>query len=172
MARTLLDARITTDYGQLDLIWTDDGAFDGDDDRSFRGQVNGLVGAASGEGVYLNLASQAGAPVTILALEHPPASAAASWEDVVEVSIVIPAGARVRWSTWADENGGDLDLPTNTYRARVSARGRDAARDAEDDAAPDSYLVELWPAPAAEDAIVRTGSLDAAYWHREWGTRR
>ena len=47
----------------------------------------------------------------------------------------------------------------------VSADAGIAASAAAPEAAPT-------PAPAAEDAIVRTGSLDAAYWHREWGTRR
>ena len=48
MERVLLDEVISTDYGQFDLIWADD--------RFFRGQDNGLVGAADPGGMYLNLA--------------------------------------------------------------------------------------------------------------------
>lgn len=54
--RVLLDEVIETDYGQFDVVWSEGLGFDGDFDRFFAGQVNGLVGAASGEGVYSNLA--------------------------------------------------------------------------------------------------------------------
>jgi hypothetical protein len=59
MERVLLDEVITTDYGQFDLVWSGVG-FDGDVDKFFRGQVNGLVGAADSEGVYINLARRSG----------------------------------------------------------------------------------------------------------------
>jgi hypothetical protein len=36
----------------------------------------------------------------------------------------------------------------------------------------DAYLLQLWPAASAPDAILRVGSQDAEYWHREWGGRR
>ena len=44
MRKLLLDQVVGTDYGQFDLVWTQDGGFDGDFDRVFAGQVNGLVG--------------------------------------------------------------------------------------------------------------------------------
>ena len=37
----LADEIIDTDYGQVDLVWSDDGGFDGDADRFFANQVNG-----------------------------------------------------------------------------------------------------------------------------------
>lgn len=61
MERVLLDRVISTDYGQFDLIWTDDGGFDGDDERFFADQCNGLVGAGDPKGVYVNLARRSGA---------------------------------------------------------------------------------------------------------------
>ncbi|MBB5788041.1 hypothetical protein [Jiangella mangrovi] len=45
MARVLFDGIVRTDYGQFDLTWSDDLGFDGDFDRFFAGQVNGLAGA-------------------------------------------------------------------------------------------------------------------------------
>ena len=94
-----------------------------------------------------------------------------SGEDVVEVSAVVPA--EPVWISWARESEGDLELPAGTYRVRVSARGRDAGADGEfADGVVDSYLVEFWPGEVAEDAILRTVSEDARYWHREWGSRR
>jgi hypothetical protein len=36
----------------------------------------------------------------------------------------------------------------------------------------DEYLLELWPAPLRVDDVLRVGSDDARYWHRELGNRR
>ncbi len=174
MERVLLDQVIHTDYGQLDLVWNEDGGFDGELDRFFAGQVNGLVGAADPSGVYLNLARRSGgSPVRIVLTEAPP-EADDSWEDVVEVSTTVPADGPPQWMSWAGEDCGPLDgLTPGTYRLRVSARGRDAGRDGEfADEAVDFYLVELWPAPVAADAVVKVGSEDARYWHQEVGQRR
>lgn len=60
MERVLADEIIETDYGQFDLVWSADGGFDGEADRFFANQVNGLVGAADQNGVYVNLARRSG----------------------------------------------------------------------------------------------------------------
>jgi len=174
MEQVLLDRLIDTDYGQFDLLWGEDYGFDGDWDRFFAGQSNGLVGAASGQGLYLNLARRSGGSrVRIVLLDEAPDPAGGEWEDVVEVSITVPVAASLRWSTWAGEESGALGLGSGTYRVRTSARGRDAGRDGEfADEAVDLYLLEIWPAPAQPDSIVRSISADADYWHREVGGRR
>lgn len=174
MDRVLLDGLIETDYGQLDLLWGEGYGFDGDHDRSFGGQRNGLVGAASGEGLYVNLARRSGgSPVRIVLLDEAPADDGDEWEDVVEVSVSVPPSAEPRWCTWAGENSGPLDLPPGTYRVRTSARGRDAGRVGEfAEGAVDFYLLEIWPAAAQPDVIIRTTSADAEYWHQEVGGRR
>jgi hypothetical protein len=171
---TLLDKVVMTDYGQLDITWSEDGGFDGDVDRFFAGQVNGLVGATDSSGVYVILARRSGGcPVRIELLEAEPGPPEASWEDIVEVSVTVPAGSSVTWSAWAGMDSGDLALPAGSYRLRVSAEGRDAGHALGDGpGTADRYLLELWPAPAAPDHIVRVGSKDAANWHREWGGRR
>jgi hypothetical protein len=173
--RVLLDEMIDTDYGQFDLLWGHDYGFDGDFDRVFAGQVNGLAGAASGQGLYLNLARRSGgSQVRIVLLQDAPAiSEDDGWEDVVEVAIRIPHDAEPRWCTWAGEESGPLDIPQGSYRVRVSARGRDAGADgAFADGAVDFYLLEIWPAPTQPDSIIRSTSANAEYWHREVGNRR
>ncbi|WP_224047189.1 hypothetical protein [Arthrobacter sp. NicSoilB4] len=175
MKRVLLDQAIHTDYGQLDLIWTEAGGFDGDFDRFFAGQVNGLVGAADPDGVYVNLARRSGgSSVRIVLLDEAPAEDDVSWEDVVEVSFLLPAGHTLGWIAWAGLSRGSLDgVPSGSFRLRVSARGRDegsVGEDAED--LVDFYLLELWLAPPQPDAVLRTGSWDSRYWHSEWGQRR
>ena len=59
MHRVLVDEVIHTSYGQFDLVWADGLGFDGDFDRFFAGQINGLVGAADSDGVYINLGGTA-----------------------------------------------------------------------------------------------------------------
>lgn len=172
--RVLLDEVIQTDYGQFDVVWSEGLGFDGDFDRFFAGQVNGLVGAASGEGVYLNLARRSGgSSMRIVLLDAAPPLDEA-YEDVVEVSATVPADTEVSWMNWAGESQGELEgIAPGSYRLRVSARGRDAGADGEfADGVVDSYLVEIWPAAPALDSIVRVGSGEARYWHREVGGRR
>lgn len=36
----------------------------------------------------------------------------------------------------------------------------------------DRYLLQFWPAPVEQDAILRVESENAAYWNRAWGGRR
>lgn len=145
MGTVLLDQVIATDYGQLDLGWSAAFGFDGDFDRFFAGQVNGLVGAGDDTGVYLNLARRSGGSrVRIELLERVPEHLHEGWEDVVQVSVAIPPGVQPRWSSWAGEDGGSLPIAAGTYRLRVSARGRDAGRDGEfAEGVVDSYLLEL-----------------------------
>jgi hypothetical protein len=170
----LLDEVIETDYGQFDLIWDDEYGFDGDFERFFDGQLNGLVGAAHAGSVYVNLARRSGgSPVRIVLRNSRPADDE-SYQDVVEVSIQIPTNTVVQWASWAYESHGTLaDLLPGAYRLRVSARDRDAGRDGEfAEGSVDAYLLELWPAPPEPDSIVRVGSHDAEYGHREVGGRR
>ena len=170
-----MDEVIKTDYGQFDLVWSDDYGFDGDFDRFFDNQVNGLAGAASGQGLYINLARRSGgSPVRIVLRQDAPAASEVDvWEDVVEVAVKIPHDAEPSWSTWAGETSGPLDIPPGSYRVRVSARGRDAGADGEfADGPVDFYLLEIWPALPEPDLIIRSTSANARYWHREVGTRR
>lgn len=173
MRQLLLDTIVKTDYGQFDLVWGEGSGFEGEWDPYFEGQVNGLAGAAS-DGVYASFGRRSGgSQVTISLCDEPPALPTAEWEDVVEVSLTIPADQELRWQSWAGESSGPLAVPGGNYRLRVSARGRDIGRaDEFVEGVVDFYEMELWPAPSEPDAILRVGSEDAAYWHRTLGGRR
>lgn len=168
----IADEIVETDYGQVDLLWSPGGGFDGDWQRFFAGQVNGLVGAADPGTVYFHLGRRSGGSAVRMVLHSATPEVDLAWEDIVEVSTLIPEGADVRWATWAGENSAPLDeLQPGIYRLRVSATGRDAGRaDEFAEAVIDTYLVEFWSEPALRpDDIIRVGSADAEYWHREWG---
>ena len=175
MDTVLLDEVVYTDYGQFDLAWTEEGGFDGNADRYFGGQVNGLVGAADPGCVYLNLARRSGGShIRITLLDSAPPLPPVQYDDVVEVSVRIPSDAAARWMTWAGETGGPLTgFAPGDYRVRVSAKGRDAGADGEfADGVVDEYVVQIWAGGQTPDEILRVGSENAQYWHREWGGRR
>jgi hypothetical protein len=97
VGRILLDEIIETDYGQFDLVWAEPGGFDGDHDRFFAFQKNGLVGAGDSNGVYVNLARRSGgSPIKIVLLDVEPEAADNSYQDIVEVSITIPPASVVQ----------------------------------------------------------------------------
>ncbi len=175
MERVLLDQVIMTDYGQFDLLWAGYG-FDGIVERFFDGQVNGLVGASNPDGVYINLARRSGGSDVRIALrdEPPGMNSDSSWEDIVEVSFTLPEGHHIRWTSWGDENSGELrHVPSGSYRLRVSAKGRDEGHDGEfSEEVIDHYLLEMWPATPEPDAILLSCSQNAEYWHETWGNRR
>ncbi|WP_369744478.1 hypothetical protein [Paenarthrobacter sp. AMU7] len=175
MERVLLDQLIMTDYGQFNLYWAGYG-FDGIFERFFGGQVNGLVGASNPDGIYVHFGRRSGgSDVRIILLDEPPGmNSDSSWEDIVEVSFTLPEGQHMRWASWAAETTGELrDVPPGSYRLRTSAKGRDAGEDGEfSEEVIDYYLLEMWPASPQPDAILRSSSKSAEYWHKTYGSRR
>jgi hypothetical protein len=172
MAEELLNELVNTDYGQFTLEWGE-GIWNGDVERFFKGQQNGLVGAADPDNVVILLARRSGGSAVRIVLDTSEPPSGDDWEDVVEASITLPQGRSMRWCSWAGESGGPLLVPAGQYRLRVSAAGRDAGAQNEfADEVVDTYLIELWSAPGAPDAVLRAGSDDARYWHQMWGTRR
>lgn len=169
-ARILFAGVVDTNYGLFDITWGDEPRSD-DLASTFRGQHNGLVGAADPRAIHFVLARRSGgSAIRIELLPSAPPPPAAEWEDVVEVSATVPADNHPRWLTWSDMDYGDLGaLPAGPYRIRTSALGRDQAVDDEfAERCLDCYLIQLWPAPLEPDRIVRIGSENAASYHGQW----
>jgi hypothetical protein len=131
------------------------------------GQTNGLCGAATPGALSLVTGLHTGAVPLTVELHDSAPSAAVHWEEIVEVSFVT-AVAELALATFDDFV--ELSLPmSGSFRVRYCASGMDAAHDLtrlRDDPPLDRYLLQLWPAAPADDAIIRQTSAIAAHWHR------
>ena len=136
--------------------------------ESLGGQANGLCGAAVPGRLFLITGLHTGHTRVTVEVLDAPAPIDADWEDVVEASF-RPATANVALVQWASEASWPLPLTQIDYRVRYSATGMDRARERDTLLAGepllDRYLLQLWPATLAPDAVIRETSGCAAYWH-------
>lgn len=175
MNRVLLSAAIHTDYGQFSISWRGDlFSFDGETEKWFSGQKNGLLGASEPSGLVFILAHRlSSSQVDIHLLDREPQGSIDNrWEDVVEVSTTVRSGVTPVWVTCYHESFGELNLPSGNYRVRFSSTGRDTPDPEEEpsEGSPpiDSYLIEFWPSSTYQcDRILRMGSRNAEMWHSE-----
>jgi hypothetical protein len=124
MGRVLMDEVVATDYGQLDLWFSDDVDDDGDIQATFTGQLDGVAGAAVPGRIYLNLGRRSGGPSVRMEAHDGVISCDGNWEDIVEVSTVVGEQGDCGWSRWAGESGGQFVLPPGPHRVRACAHGR------------------------------------------------
>jgi len=162
----VFDQEIHVHYGQFYVESRTDDFFDALTE-SRGGQANGLCGAAVPGLLFLTTGLHTGRTrVTVEVLDWPP-PIGEEWEDVVEVSF-RPATAQVVLVQWAGEASWPLPLASIDYRVRYNATGMDRAsgRDTLLAGEPllDRYLLQLWPAPPAPDAVIRAASRCASYW--------
>jgi hypothetical protein len=125
----------------------------------YRGQRNGLLGAAERGVLFLTVGANGDGEVglRVHVLEHEP-TLDDSWEECVEASF-SPATPFVSLFDWDRTVVCEIPLPEETYRVRYTARGMDAR-----DAYTDVYGLWFWPSPASPDAVIRQTSERAAYW--------
>jgi hypothetical protein len=131
------------------------------------GQSNGLCGAAQLGVLFLGTGLYTGyTHVTVELLDAPP-PVGDQWEDVVEVP--FRPLTEMHLVQWGASEMWPLALELTDYRVRYCATGMDRAHahDTRRDGEPlvDRYLLQLWPAPPAPDAVVRETSRHAARRH-------
>lgn len=146
LVEVLLDARMHVQYGFLDLH---SAQVDPSDD-AWRGQVNGLMGAAVPELLRLRTVLHTGDVGVRIELHSAEPPVGDAWGEVVQAPFAcwvddLTVGAFEQWE-------GPLDLPPGTYEVRYCLRD-------------DRLLLQFWPA-AGVDRIVRQTGTDAAGWHR------
>jgi hypothetical protein len=118
--------------------------------------TNGLVVPQLGAAVVFTGASSGVVTVDVEARPNPPKDLdAGTWDDVVEVSVHVPAG-QLKVSA-VMSNPPDLPVLTpdgpGHYRVRVHARGRDLAPDEVAFEPSEHYLITVWPAADAPELV-------------------
>lgn|SRR5262245_11091826 len=181
----VFEGKIRVDYNQAYVLV---GEIDPPDlYDAFRGQTNGLCGAAVRGALWLITGLHTGrVGFTIDVLDAPPPLHDA-WEEIVEASFFVgyidpdpiedtdiefmmdDPDVRVMLMQWGREASYELPLPPENYRARYCARGMQLGRDrgtllsGED--LIDFYSLAFWPAEPEPDCIIKQTSEIAAYWH-------
>jgi len=153
-------------YGQAYVLCGDSEV--PDLENAFRGQVNGLCGTAVSGTMFLMTGLHTGHVGFTIEVSASPPALDRSWEEIVEASFLV-AVAPVALYQWGEASGQPLPLSPGQYRARYSARSMQGGHDQDtlvgDAAVIDEYLLQLWPAPAVSDQVIRQTSAVAAYWH-------
>jgi hypothetical protein len=166
----VFDGPLHVHYAQA-YVQDEEEQFEPDLSDAFRGQNNGICGAARPDMLWLITGLHTGSVGFTVDIFDAPPPLDESWEEIVEVSfVVLPTAAEsIVLMEWAGESSYPLSLEPGTYRVRYSARGMDEGHEAdtspEDGTLIDHYNLAFWPAERAEDQIIKQTSGNAAYWH-------
>ncbi|GAB2889659.1 hypothetical protein GCM10027074_67420 [Streptomyces deserti] len=119
---------------------------------------NGLVRVADGA-ITVMTGIHTGDVDVMVTLHHTqPALDSGDWQEIVEISAQSASGELMVRGIMDDL---DEELPVlsfngpGDYRLRIHARGRDTAVDLAPDEVTEWYLIQAWPAPAQEVAVLR-----------------
>lgn len=167
--RTLFSGDLHVSYSQFYVMgenWSSE-----DMDACFAGQVNGLCGAGVPGGLWLRTGLHTGLVAVAVERHDTAPPLGDDWEEIVEVSFdTVPSLMLFNGSAAHHDVEGWGSGP---HRVRYCAVRMDEGRAAdvrfEDEPEIDRYLLQLWPAAPAPDAVLRQTSEIAAYWH---GTAR
>ncbi|MGQ4514649.1 hypothetical protein [Streptomyces sp. DW26H14] len=155
-------------YGQI-YVESDPDNPTTDLSEAFAGQSGGLCGAAVPGALWMTTGLHTGDVGFCVEVHDEAPALDPAWEDVVEVSFrpLSEGSCLIQWGGGA---AWHLGLAVTDYRVRYCARGMDEGQkqDTRVEGVPqkDSYLLQFWPAPPAQDRVVRQTAEAAAYWHR------
>jgi hypothetical protein len=156
-------------YGPAYVMSGEDGDTS-DMEACFRGQSNGLLGAARRGWMFMLTGLHTGVVQLTVEVTDAQPLLGDEWEECVEASFA-PHGPDVRLIGWDREPVCEVPLPAGDYRVRYTARRMDAVRTAdtivEGEDPIDSYQLSFWPSAPAPDRVIRWTSETARYWH-DW----
>lgn len=153
-------------YGQF-YVESEDGEGFIDLDVSFRGQSNGICGAAQQGRLFLVTGLHTGTVHLTVALceSEPPIDP--SWEEVVECSFEH-SGGPAQICEWGGERAHPLRLSATAYRVRYCAKSMLAEWELTSDEGPlQHYSLQFWPAAIQPDRVIKVSGQCANYWHSE-----
>jgi hypothetical protein len=134
-------ARLFVDYGQY---FVRDVAADA---PMFWTGATGLIGSR-GDAATVATGTHTGyVSLTVLLVDVAPPLDLGPWDDVVEVGMTSPHEELeiYDWSYPSESVGGMAGSGSKSYRLRVHARGRDAARDGTGEDGAEQHLIVAWP---------------------------
>lgn len=162
---TAFDGKLLVHYGQAYVLAPECDMLAPED--AFALQRNGLCGAAVPGGLFLTTGLHTGYVNLIIHVHHARPAVDESWDEVVEAGWLLNSGP-VFLKGWDAAKMCEIPLEPGSYRVRYSARrfgqaapeGEEGGREA-----VESYLLAFWPAPHADDAVLRQTSDHAAFWN-------
>ncbi|WP_405961309.1 hypothetical protein OG235_37245 [Streptomyces sp. NBC_00024] len=119
---------------------------------------NGLLRVSEGATVVMTGIHTGDVDVTVILHQAEPPPDIGDWQEIVEISAYSASGELMVRGIMDDL---DEELPVlsfngpGSYRLRVHARGRDTAVDLAPDEVTEWYLIQAWPAPAQDVAVLR-----------------
>jgi hypothetical protein len=134
----------------------------------FKGQTNGLCGAAVSDTLFLITGLHTGhVHLSVDVLDAPP-PLDQTWEEVVEVPFMIN-GEGASLNDWNGKCVCEIPLSPGTYRVRYCARDMDRGREVDtilqNEEPIDFYNLAFWSADLLPDVVLKQTSEIAAYWH-------
>ncbi|TDD50889.1 hypothetical protein E1263_30495 [Kribbella antibiotica] len=156
--RTVVNGRAFLTFGQ---IYVESGDERPDFDDSFRGQQNGLCGAAIAGTLCLMTGLHTGHVGLIVEVCDEAPVIDETWEDIVEAPF-RPAGDATVYG-FDSSDWWELGLEPADYRVRYCGRAIDTGRESDDekewdDPPIDHYLLQFWPAPPEPDQVIKVTS--------------
>jgi hypothetical protein len=138
--------------------------------EAMAGQANGICGGAVAGGLFLIVGIHTGnVRIAVELHEHAP-PIDASWDEIVEAPCNFTS-LPVVFHSW---DGDAVELPLDDggeYRARFYAKnfGKSEEQRPPDWETDECYRLLLWPEAKRPDAVIKTTSDLAAYWHSAMG---
>jgi len=131
--------------------------------------VTGLVASGSGVVQVTCGVNTGDVHITVEAWPDAPPAGLDSWDDAAETSVAWSSGkVDVIGASTDDVPGFPVGLPSGagSYRVRVHVRGRDAGEDRGPDDPAEEHLVQIWPAPAAPEALLKATDQVGSMWRQ------
>ena len=135
----------------------------------WKGQVNGLLGAAQPTTLFLTFGLHTGSVFLEVKIANQEPGLDESWDEIVEASFSMPETGVFGLCDWNGDSWTPIPLKYKAYRVRYCARdfgkGEECFRGISSSHPTERYELTFWPSPYRLDRVIKVTSLLAEYWH-------